>query len=293
MISALSWYAGHLGFPSRPQPAAIVTTQPPVPVPPQEDVTALRERLQRAEQALAARENRPSPPAPGPAGDVTTLQQALAEARRALADAEQALAAQQARATTLDSDLQTQRALLADAVRERQSAEDRAKGLADARSQADDRERQIRTLTSRVQQLERENSDYRNVIDRQRRDIEQSLRFASLLTSPTLRLVKLQSTEKGAPAMGHAFVEGSRVVFYASGLPALPAGRTYQLWLIRGKSPAIVSGGLFAGGQQGAIVEFQDAQLVPNITALAVTDEPANGSPLPTGHKFLIGSLRS
>jgi hypothetical protein len=293
MVSAISWYVGHQGLPSRPRPAAIVPTQPSVPLQPQEDLAALRERLQRAEQALTARPT-PSAVAPAPlAADVAALQQALAEQRRALADAQQALAQQQVRAAALDSDLQTQRALLADAVRERQSAENQARGLAQAQSLADERERQIRTLTSRVQQLESENTEYRNVIDRQRREAEQNLRIANLLTSPSLRMVKLQPTEKGAAGVGYAFVEGSRLVFYASSLPALPAGRTYQLWLIRGRAPAIVSGGLFAGGQQRAIVEFQDAQLVSNITAVAVTDEPANGSALPTGHKYLIGSLRS
>ena len=55
---------------------------------------------------------------------------------------------------------------------------------------------------------------------------------------------------------------------------------------------AWLSGGLFPGGGQQRIVEFRDAQLAADITALAVTDEPAGGSTLPTGHKFLIGSSR-
>jgi Anti-sigma-K factor rskA len=294
-ISVFSWYAGHRGWLGQRRTVELVATQLSDSGRPQQDVAALRERLQRAEQALAARAKPSSvAPVPVPSSDVATLQQALAEVRRALADAQQGLDAQQARAAALQSDLQTQSGLLADAVRERQSAEDRVRGLAEAQSVADERQRQIRTLTSRVQQLESENSEYRSIIDRQRRDIEHTLRFASLLDSPSLAMVKLQPTEKGALAVGYAFVEGSRVVFYASNLPDLPAGRTYQLWLIRGRAPAIVSGGLFAaGGRQHAIVELRDPLLASHITALAVTDEPAKGSPLPTGHKFLIGSLRS
>jgi hypothetical protein len=207
------------------------------------------------------------------------LEQAVAEARGALAAAQQSLTEQQARAAALDRDLQTQRALLATAVRERQD------NLAD-------RDRQVRTLTARVQELERENAEYRNVINRQRADVERSLQLASVLSSPSLRVVKLQPTEKSSAAVGYAFVEGPRVIFYASRLPDLPAGRVYQLWLIRGRAPAIVSGGLFPGGAQQRIVEFRDAQLAADITALAVTDEPAGGSALPTGHKFLIGSSR-
>jgi anti-sigma-K factor RskA len=286
-VSALSWYFGNQGFLRRSQPVSVAVTRPAPAAQPQEDVRALKERLERAEQALAARGRAEAPakraPVTTPEGAV--LESALAEARRALGDARQALTEQQTRTAALENDLRTQRNLLATAVRERQESENRAASLTADRIQA---------LTSRIQQLERENAEYRTVIDRQRINIEQNLRLASLLNSPSLRMVKLQSTEKGAAAVGYAFVEGSRVLFYASGLPNLPAGKIYQLWLIRGRSPAIVSGGVFAAGnQQRAIVEFSNPQLVSNITALAVTDEPAGGSSLPTGHKFLIGSMRS
>src|SRR5205814_8180289 len=103
------------------------------------------------------------------------------------------------------------------------------------------------------------------------------LALGSGLRSRPLRVVKWQSTEKSSAAVGYAFVEGPRVIFYASRLPDLPAGRVYQLWLIRGKAPAIVSGGLFPGGGQQRIVEFRDAQLAADITELAGQDEPGGG----------------
>lgn len=291
-VSAFSWYLGRQGFLRQSHPPSIVVTRP-VPAQSQDEVRGLRERLEKAEQALAARgksataEYPATRPQPEP-----MLESALVEARRALADARQELAEQRTRTAALEGELQTQRNLLATAVRERQAAENRAVSLTEDRSKADEREAQIRTLTFRIQQLEHENAEYRTIMDRQQTNVERSLKLAGLLNTPSLRMARLQSTEKGAASVGYAFVEGSRVLFYASRLPDLPTGRTYQLWLIRGRAPAIVSGGVFtAGRQQRAMVEFTDPQLASNITALAVTEEPASGSSLPTGHKILIGSL--
>lgn len=295
MISALSWYLGNQGFLRRAQRVPVIVTQPAAPAQPREDVDALKERLLSAERGLAERQKpAPAQPPPSRAPDIATLEQALVDSRGAFGDARLALAQQQTRTTALENELNTQRNLLATAVRERQEAESRAGSLAENQAKGDERDRQIRALTTRVHELERENADFRNVIYRQRRDIEQSLQVASLLSTPSLRLVKLQPTDKATAAVGYAFMEDSRVILSASGLPDLPTGRTYQLWLIRGRSPAIVSGGVFsAGRQQRAMVEFRDPRLVSGIKALAVTEEPAGGSLVPTGHKFLIGSAPS
>ena len=84
------------------------------------------------------------------------------------------------------------------------------------------------------------------------------------------------------------------MLFFANDLPALPGGRVYQLWLIRDKSPAIVSAGVFeAEATMSAQVEFAQGDLVQGITAIAVTDEPVGGSASPTGHKLLAGLVKS
>ena len=80
------------------------------------------------------------------------------------------------------------------------------------------------------------------------------------------------------------------MVFYASNLPALPPGRTYQLWLLRGRKPAIASGGTFAGD---GFVEVEDKTLISDLRGLAVTEEPSGGSAGPTGHKILVGALKA
>lgn len=70
-----------------------------------------------------------------------------------------------------------------------------------------------------------------------------------------------------------------RAMFMADGLPALPADRTYQLWLV---GDEVRSGGLLdpAGGPLVA-------QDVGDLDAVAITVEPAGGSPSGTTDPIL------
>jgi anti-sigma-K factor RskA len=73
-----------------------------------------------------------------------------------------------------------------------------------------------------------------------------------------------------------------------SGLPALPAGKVYQFWLIKGKSA--VSAGLLpqtAAGQPATLL----ASEVIQGDALGLTVEPAGGSKTPTTTPILDLSL--
>jgi anti-sigma-K factor RskA len=68
-------------------------------------------------------------------------------------------------------------------------------------------------------------------------------------------------------------------VLDVKGLPPLPPGRTYQVWMIRGGTPQGVA--LFnAPGTGAARVAF--AEPLRDGDLVAVTVEPAGGSPLPT-----------
>jgi hypothetical protein len=70
--------------------------------------------------------------------------------------------------------------------------------------------------------------------------------------------------------------------FVAHNLPAPPAGRTYQLWLVTPK--AKVSPGTFSPAPDGsAHVEATYALASDSLRAIAVTEEPAGGVPQPTG----------
>lgn len=267
----------------------------------QRDARQWQQRAEGAERALTVQGAAPPAPvpiapavSPQPQPETSELQRALALARSDAVAAADALARERARASQMEAELNAQRAALASAQRERDEAERRYQAASQEVARLTDRERQTSALAVRVQQLEHENLSYRENITRLERQLGQSVRLAAFLSSPSLKLVKLRSTEAGGRAIGQAFVvEGQRAVFYASNLPPLPAGRTYQLWLLRGKSPAIVSGGIFRpDGERQLAVEIDDPGRVSDIRGLAVTDEPEGGSPGPTGHKFLVGTAR-
>ena len=120
---------------------------------------------------------------------------------------------------------------------------------------------------------------------------------ASLTGSGTPSLAALgarAAREPGAVTMSLKDPSGrqmARVVITASGkgyilrdsLPALPAGKTYQLWAVTGK---VVSAGVL-GRDPGVSAFTVDAPA----TALAITVEPTAGSVVATTKPLAVGSV--
>jgi hypothetical protein len=152
--------------------------------------------------------------------------------------------------------------------------------------------RQLTAVNARASELDRQVRQYRILVETQQRRLDQTVKIAGMVGDPSLRVLRLRATERDQAVEGHAALTGnSQMVFYAAHLPALPAGRTYQLWLVRSSGAAVASAGTFRpDASNRAVVQVQDPALLSGVTALAVTDEPAGGSALPTGHKWLIGT---
>jgi anti-sigma-K factor RskA len=164
----------------------------------------------------------------------------------------------------------------------------RAQQVADLQALLAQREKQIRVLTEN-------RNDLTNRLQLAQARATEGNRILEVLSLPNTRLIPVPGTDVAPGATGYALLaENNRVVFHANNLPALPAGRVYQLWLIRGQAPQIVSGGIFnLDAARAAEIEFTQGSLVQNVQAIAVTDEPAGGSPGPTGQKFLVGAVKS
>ena len=112
----------------------------------------------------------------------------------------------------------------------------------------------------------------------------------AVLTAPDMTQVDLQGQQPVAPrASGRAFYSRSRgLVFTASDLPPLRAGRTYQLWVVTAQQP--VSAGLFDVDAAGRVTQaFNTPPDLQNPVMIAVTEEPAGGVPAPLGDKYLVG----
>ena len=227
-------------------------------------------------------------PAVAPPADVAGLLAHLDQAQ--LSQAKANASEEHARSAQLEADLAQQKALVALAQRELQDANRKL-----AAANPDEAQKQFAALNLRSGELERQVAQYKLLLAVEQKRLQANLQLTALLSSSELTLVRLRSRVGGTSAEGHALLTaGSQVVFYGSELPALPAGRIYQLWLIRAQSPAIVSAGTFApNAQKRAVIQFASAALTSGVTAIAVTDEPAGGSEKPTGHKLLVGQAIS
>jgi anti-sigma-K factor RskA len=106
----------------------------------------------------------------------------------------------------------------------------------------------------------------------------QNQAIALVLSAPQVKLLT-HATTKGGVATVMLAADRHEIVVTMNGLPALPAGKVYQLWLMGTKKT--VSAGLLppaTSGQTGPVL----ASGVVNGDALGLTVEPAPGTAQPT-----------
>jgi hypothetical protein len=153
-------------------------------------------------------------------------------------------------------------------------------------------------LRSRISLLEAQLRDARARADASERLVVDAQRTAAgaqasvaVLTAPDVARVDLAGQPIAPRASARAFWSRSRgMVFTASNLPPLPAGRTYQLWVVTAEAP--ISAGLLAPDTAGNVSEtFATPPNIPQPVAIAVTIEPAGGVLAPTGDRYLIGTV--
>ncbi len=91
----------------------------------------------------------------------------------------------------------------------------------------------------------------------------------------------------GASARLFVAADGGHGHLAIAGLRVLPRDRVYQLWFLRAGRPA-VSGATFGVNAHGrAWVKAAVPASLDEVRAIAVTEEPAPGSPAPTGSHLL------
>lgn len=118
-------------------------------------------------------------------------------------------------------------------------------------------------------------------------------RTLAVMGSPDVVRVEMAGKETAASATGRAYWSRSRgLVFNADRLPALPAGRVYQLWVL---APTPVSVGVLTVAADGtATLTAALAAGLPPVAAVAVTSEPGPaGSASPTMPILLVGAVKA
>lgn len=138
-------------------------------------------------------------------------------------------------------------------------------------------------LASRVESLTRD-------VTQARDEAQRASQALQVVADRGVRTITLAGLEAAPRAAGHTYVSPQRrdALFFAHDLPALPSGKTYELWYIAGGKA--VAAGTFSVDPQGmGNIKVENVPDVASIQAWAVTIEPSGGVPQPTGAMVLKG----
>lgn len=132
---------------------------------------------------------------------------------------------------------------------------------------------------------------YRAQAASQRAAVQQANAVLDLLNAKNTVGVTLTALPQKPQPIGRVLYHPDYgLLFYAQNLPAAPANRVYQLWLVPAQGKPI-SAGVFQPDSKG--VASIVLPLLPKgvaAKAFAVTIEPQGGVPQPTGAKVLVGA---
>lgn len=273
----------------------------------EQQVAELRAALVMAQQQLEAeRKNQAasSGTQSQAAARIAELQQALDAARAEQATARQAAQQLEARlaegsaqlrmAETQVRDLQAQsQALREQSLKEQQAAAARNPG-SPANPARPVGEEGASVEPARLAALQRELDNARRQAEQQSRALADYRAMFRILESGSLRQVALRGIDPraGKATATAVFAPDGGVLLLAKDLPRLPGDRVYQLWLVKKNQSNVSSAGLLRVDGQGRGVVYAGPQAgLGGVTALAISEEPAGGSPAPTGLKLLFGAV--
>ena len=112
--------------------------------------------------------------------------------------------------------------------------------------------------------------------------LEMNRMVAMVMMSPDSKQLKLMPVDKNMPMVRAYLHPHMGVAITAGEMPSVPSARTLQLWFIPKKGQPM-SVAIFRPDSEGLVALVAPVIIPMNeIAALAVTDEPAGGSPQPT-----------
>jgi anti-sigma-K factor RskA len=132
----------------------------------------------------------------------------------------------------------------------------------------------------------------RDEVDALQRVLGARVRMEQVLSAPDLQLTRLGplTPAPGAGAFVAVSANSRAAVFQATGLPATPPGKAYELWWIT-KEHGPVAAGLFRAEEGHPVVaSVSPPPAGQHVLLSAVTLEPAGGVSKPTGAMYLKGA---
>ncbi|MBM3813639.1 MAG: hypothetical protein FJW20_18600 [Acidimicrobiia bacterium] len=144
------------------------------------------------------------------------------------------------------------------------------------------------------QQVEKLSADLnaaRGLVQTLSEDAARNRRVLQILVARDSRTIRLAGTAAAAPEFRAYWSHAGGLVLVGSNVPSPAVGRTMQLWVVP-KQGNPISAGLFSPDETGKVVLIADSvSRLEDAAALAISDEPAGGSPQPTTQPAWVGAL--
>lgn len=148
---------------------------------------------------------------------------------------------------------------------------------------------EVNDVRQRIADLEQRHERALDERDQLAASAERFERILDILSAPETQAVSLEATEQ--PKVNAFWNEQLGLVLAGSRLPAVDPGRALQLWIVP-KQGAPISVDVFQPSPEGAALLVADtATALDDAAALAISDEPAGGSPAPTTTPIWVGPL--
>lgn len=149
---------------------------------------------------------------------------------------------------------------------------------------------EITALRTRIAELQSQAGDLLVARASLQEQVNSMTHQAQVLRASDLITYSLEARGGVRGAHARAYVSHKDgMVFTAEGLPAVPSGKVYQLWVIVNAKP--VSVGVFtpdASGRVHAVMDTPPISVMPG--SVAVTLEPTGGLPAPSGAVVMAGT---
>lgn len=154
-------------------------------------------------------------------------------------------------------------------------------------------ERMEEQFAQQISELQERLASQAAEIDRLQIVAERAGHTAQALGSRNLQLVMLDSAGPQPGAWGRILWDRDRGAWhlFAHGLKSAGPGKTYELWFITAAEEKIPAGTFDVDHLGRATMLVNLPPGIGRIAVAAVTDEPAGGSPQPTGAIQLVGSV--
>jgi len=137
------------------------------------------------------------------------------------------------------------------------------------------------------QAVRNELSTLREEVNQTKKELDEQEKLVQMFAKPGIRFAELTAMPIAPTATAKlAYDSTGHAMVMTNGLPAPPAGKAYQLWFIVGGKP--MPGKTFSTDSHGrAMMEDQIPATAMNSAVFAITLEPKEGVPAPTGNMYL------